>query len=171
MKAATTALSLALKVHYDLDMVRILTELAKEELDHFERVVGFLARRGLELGQPSVDTYASELRKAASRLPTASTDPVVDRLLVGALIEARSCERFKLLLDNWPRPADRELFEFYRELFECEARHYSQYRDLALRAASTPPEGVEARLQQLASIEGELIMQLGQRSPTATVHG
>jgi len=117
MKAATTALSLALRAHENLDAVLTLTRLAEEELDHFRRVVEFLARRGLTLGQRPVDSYPAELRKATSRLPGALQNPLVDRLLVGALIEARSCERFKLLLDHWPKSAERELFDFYRELF------------------------------------------------------
>ncbi len=171
MKAATTALSLALKSHEDLDAVLTLTRLAEEELNHFNRVVGFLARRGLALGQPPVDAYAAQLRKAVTKLPIQFTNPIVDRLLIGALIEARSCERFKLLLDHWPDAADRELFDFYRELFECEARHYVQYRELAVRVSASPPEVVEARLVRLAEVEGTIIAQLGQAHPTPTVHG
>ena len=171
MKAASTALALALKVHDNLEMVRTLTALAKDELDHFDRVVGFLARRGLALGLPSVDTYAIELRKATSQAPGPANNPIVDRLLIGALIEARSCERFKLLLDYWPDSGERELFDFYRELFECEARHYVQYRELAIQFAKSTPEVIDARLHQLAQIEGRIVARLGDGSPTPTVHG
>jgi len=171
MKAATTALSLALRAHENLDAVLTLTRLAEEELDHFRRVVEFLGRRGLALGQSPVDSYAAELRKATSHLPGALPNPIVDRLLVGALIEARSCERFKLLLDNWPDSAERELFDFYRELFECEARHCVQYRELAIRFAASLPERIDARLRQLAEAEGAIVARLGDALPTATVHG
>src|SRR5262245_22362948 len=97
MKAASNALSLAARHHADLSLVRALTDLAKEELEHFQRVLSFLERRNLELSPPEVDEYAAKLRRAASAHKT-DLSPLVDRLLVGALIEARSCERFKLLL-------------------------------------------------------------------------
>jgi len=95
----------------------------------------------------------------------------VDRLLIGALIEARSCERFKLLLDHWPDSGERELYDFYCELFECEARHYVQYRELAIQLAKSTPEAVDARLHQFAQIEGSIVARLGQDSPNPTVHG
>jgi tRNA-(ms[2]io[6]A)-hydroxylase len=171
MKAATTALSLALKNHEDLAVVTALTALAAEELDHFRRVVGFLEQRGVPLGLPPVDPYATELRHAAGRLQPTPLTPVIDRLLIGALIEARSCERFRLLLDHWPEGAGDDLRDFYRELFECEARHYVQYRELAVRVAGGEAVRVEARLRALAEAEGELVARLGRQLPTATVHG
>lgn len=171
MKAATTALSLALKNHEDLDVAITLTQLAEEELVHFKRVVGFLQQRGTPLGLPPVDVYATQLRKALTGLPGSPLNPIVDRLLVGALIEARSCERFRLLLDKWPSSGGTELYDFYRELFECEARHYVQYRELAIRVSGGQDEAVESRLKVLAEAEGRIVARLGNNQPTATVHG
>lgn len=171
MKAASTAFSLALKNHQDLGVVEELVHLGHEEIEHFQRVVRFLKARGQTLGLPPVDTYASQLRKALHTLPGAPFSPVVDRLLAAALIEARSCERFKLLLENWPKDEDPELLAFYRELFECEARHYMQYRQLAEKLAHPHGALVEPRLEAIARIEGALVLALGTTRPTATVHG
>lgn len=181
MKAATNALSLVVRYPGDLVLVRALTELAREELDHFRRVVAFLERRGLRLGPPPVDNYAAELRRTMALLPRCSLPPVVDRLLVGALIEARSCERFKLLLEVLPLEVPGDLRVFYRELFECEARHYRSYVDLAVQAARAvaPPDqtlrdveaAVEARLALLAEGEGNIVRALADRDRRATVHG
>ncbi|MGC4063963.1 MAG: tRNA isopentenyl-2-thiomethyl-A-37 hydroxylase MiaE [Polyangiaceae bacterium] len=171
VKAATTALSLALKNHEHLGIVEALTELAKEELDHFTRVVSFLERRQLPLGRPPVDLYAARLRELTKALPPSALGPAVDRLLVGALIEARSCERFKLLLDAWPAEEDPELQAFYRELFECEARHYVQYRTFAEQISGATAERIEARLHLVADAEARVIAELETSLPKATVHG
>lgn len=188
MKAANNALSLVLRHPGDLALVRALTDLAREELDHFRRVVAFLERRGLELGSPPVDSYAGELRRAMARLPHADVPPLTDRLLVGALIEARSCERFKLLLDALPEGTSPELTVFYEELFACEARHYRMYLDLARHALRShwqaavgvgkPPieerdvdSMVQGRLAFLAEAEGSIVRALAEREFRATVHG
>lgn len=180
MKAATNALSLVVRHPGDLGLVRALTDLAREELDHFRRVVAFLERRGLQLGPPPVDAYAGELRRAMALLPNTNIPPVVDRLLVGALIEARSCERFKLLLEALPPTTSSELRVFYEELFACEARHYRTYLDLAtqvLRAewkvADEPSVdlAVQTRLSLLAEAEGKIVRNLAQRNVRASVHG
>src|SRR5215472_15533895 len=135
MKAASNALSLAARHPGDLSLVMALTDLAREEIDHFQQVVAMLDRRGLKLGPPPVDAYAAELRRVASARPRpAGVDALVDRLLVGALIEARSCERFKLLAAALDA-RDEELRRLHEELFAAEARHYCTYVDLATRAA------------------------------------
>jgi tRNA-(ms[2]io[6]A)-hydroxylase len=180
MKAANNALSLVLRHPSDLPLVRALTDLAREELDHFRRVVAFLERRGLELGSPPIDNYASELRRAMGQLPNANVPPLTDRLLVGALIEARSCERFKLLLDALPPDTSSELRVFYEELFACEARHYRMYVDLARDALRTHWQGTEerevdsmiqSRLTFLAEAEGKIVRALADRDTRTTVHG
>ncbi len=175
MKAATNALSLVVRHPDDLSVVRALTELAREELDHFRRVVAFLERKELVLGAPPIDGYAAELRKAMSRLPQTDLPPITDRLLVAALIEARSCERFKLLLEAFPRNAPHDLKVFYEELFACEARHYRAYVDLAVRAARTPrgdnDAEVHSRLAILAESEATIVQALAERDRRATVHG
>jgi len=174
MKAASNALSLVVRHPDDLDLVRALTELAREELDHFRRVVDFLERRGLALGPPPVDDYAAALRRATTRLPASSLPLVVDRLLFSALIEARSCERFKLLLAALPSGTAPELRAFYEELFACEARHYRTYVDLAVQATGEGARGrsdVEARLAVLAEAEARIVRGLEGDDARATVHG
>jgi tRNA-(ms[2]io[6]A)-hydroxylase len=180
MKAATNALSLVVRHPGNLGLVRALTDLACEELDHFRRVVAFLERRGLELGPPPVDAYAGELRRAMSRLPNAEVPAVVDRLLVSALIEARSSERFKRLLEALPPTTSPELRVFYEELFACEARHYRTYLDLANGALRSEwrsahdrdvESAVQTRLSLLAEAEGKIIRNLADRDARATVHG
>jgi tRNA 2-(methylsulfanyl)-N6-isopentenyladenosine37 hydroxylase len=184
MKAATNALSLVVRHPGDLGLVRALTDLAREELDHFRRVVAFLERRGLSLGPPPVDTYAAEVRRAMSALPDADIPPVVDRLLVSAIIEARSSERFKLLLEALPAGTSSELRVFYEELFACEARHYRTYVDLATQALSRTPgdsrrerrdadvdDALQLRLSMLAEAEGRIVRNLADRDSRATVHG
>jgi tRNA 2-(methylsulfanyl)-N6-isopentenyladenosine37 hydroxylase len=181
MKAASNALSLVVRHPDDLRLVQALTALAREELDHFARVVAFIEKRGLSLGAPPIDDYAAALRRAQTRLsqssrPSASSLPlVVDRLLFSALIEARSCERFKLLIEVLPESTPADLRAFYEELFACEARHYRQYVDLAVMAVGI--EGakgradVEARLELLAEAEGNIVHALALRETRASVHG
>jgi tRNA-(ms[2]io[6]A)-hydroxylase len=172
MKAATNALSLVVRHPGDLALVRALTDLALEELDHFRRCVAFLERRGLELGAPPVDLYAADLRRAVTSAKPTTLPPIVDRLLTSALIEARSCERFKLLLAALPPHCPHDLRVFYEELFTCEARHYRTYVDLAIHAAGTPAtDAVEARLALLADREGAIVRALADRDSRATVHG
>ncbi len=162
MKAASNAMALAARNPRTPGFVLRLVELAREELDHFARVVRELERRGIPLGPPPVDAYAAELRKQAAPL---DEDPLVVRLIVAALIEARSCERFKLLLDAMG-PAH-SMFEFYTELFEAEARHYRTFLDLAEEIIG------EARthvlLEDALRIEADVVRGLG--PPSAVIHG
>jgi tRNA-(ms[2]io[6]A)-hydroxylase len=171
MKAASNALSLAARHPDDLALVVTLTDLAREEIDHFQRVVAELARRGVKLGPPPVDEYAAELRRAcAQSARDAALPALVDRLLVAALIEARSCERFKLLVGAL-EGRDRELGAFYDELFAAEARHYRTFRDLAVRVASGDETRVEARLAELAIVEGRIVEALAHGASRAMIHG
>jgi tRNA-(ms[2]io[6]A)-hydroxylase len=166
MKAASHALSLAARHPDDLTLVRKLTALAKEELDHFERVLQILVARNIALGTPPVDEYAAALRGGAQRL-SKSCPVIVDRLLVCALIEARSCERFKLLVDRMGE--SHELHAFYTELFAAEARHFREYTELAAGASST--ELVEKRLAELAKVEAEIVRARSKSEHRATIHG
>ena len=172
MKAATNALSLATRHSGDLKLVLALSALAREEIEHFARVVTILAERGVTLGPPAVDEYAAELRRATS---AAERDPVlpllVDRLLVGALIEARSCERFQLLAAV---TEDEVLRALWNELLASEARHYRTFVDLAVQAAGGERERVVARLDRLAIVEGAIVTGLAERgasSVRASIHG
>jgi tRNA-(ms[2]io[6]A)-hydroxylase len=175
MKAASNALSLALRHPDDLGLVVALSDLAREEIEHFQRVVGFIQRRGLALGTPPVDAYAASLRSAVAKLPHSRLARVglVDRLLVGAVIEARSCERFKLLLARAEGEADPELHAFYTELFACAARQERTYVDLAVTAADGASAEVDARLERLSALEGEIVLGLGAEATRdrASIHG
>lgn len=171
MKAATNALSLVVRHSADLALVRALTAIAQEELAHFDRVVAFLARRGLALGVPPVDDYAAQLRRAMNALPPSELPLVSNRLLVGAIIEARSCERFKLLLGALPADTPDDLRAFYQELFECEARHYRDYVELAKQAAGALAPLVEGRLELLAEAEARIVRALPSNDLRGSVHG
>lgn len=171
MKAASNALSLAMRYPTEMDLVAALTDLAMEELEHFRRVLSMLTERNLILGSPPKDTYAGLLRTVSAKLPGRHRERfvMVDRLLIGALIEARSCERFQLLLKILPDQAP-ELIPFYQELFACEARHFRTYVDLAKVAAREDAEEVEARFEMLSTLESEIVGTL-ESTATATVHG
>ncbi len=177
MKAASNALALAGRHPDRAALVRRLVAVAQEELVHFDRVLAILEARGLELGVPAPDRYAAELRKLATAAPRIETTaagerrvhPLVDRLLVGALIEARSCERFKLLLDVLP--PDSELHAFYTELFAAEARHYREFQEMATLAADGDEELVRIRLDRLAEAEGLLVQRLAAIELRPEIHG
>jgi tRNA-(ms[2]io[6]A)-hydroxylase len=167
MKAAANALSLATRWPASAAVARALTAVAEEELSHFREVLALLEKRGVEFGRPESDTYAAELRKAA--LATGDKTPrgsLAERLLVGALIEARSCERFRLLADALAKRGD-ALASFYEELFACEARHYTTMVDLAIEVVGDERK-VRDRLAEIARAEGEIAARLGTRP---TIHG
>jgi tRNA-(ms[2]io[6]A)-hydroxylase len=176
MKAASNALSLAARHPGNTVVVRALANLAREEIDHFQRVLELLSARGLSLGAPPVDEYAAALRRdAAAQARDPELGALVDRLLVGALIEARSCERFKLLGAAIERRGDHELAAFYAELFAAEARHHRDLVDLAVVAADgVPREVVLERLARLAEREAAIVRALARREAPgerATIHG
>jgi tRNA-(ms[2]io[6]A)-hydroxylase len=171
MKAASNALSLATRHPDRLDLVRALTDLAREEIEHFQRVLSALEARGVALGPPPVDEYASRLRTAAHHAGGPRLGALVDRLLIGALIEARSCERFKLLAGALEAHGERALHAFYTELLAAEARHYRQFIDLAVNAAEGAREAVLARLDALAEREAIIVRDLAAAADRATIHG
>jgi tRNA-(ms[2]io[6]A)-hydroxylase len=175
IKAASNALSLAARHPADMALVRALTDLAREEIDHFQRVLAILSARGLTLGPPPVDAYAAGLRSAARALPPArGTDPLVDRLLVGALIEARSCERFKLLADaTMSDGAEKDVHALWEELLAAEARHYRTFVELAVSVGGDRAR-VVARLDLLADVEGQIVQTIAtaaNRVSRASIHG
>ena len=123
-KAASTALSLIAKYHAHVDLINMMSRLAREELVHHEQVMRLMKKRKVELRQLSAGRYASGLRKVVR-----NHEPVklVDTLVVGAFIEARSCERFEALVPH----LDEELGKFYFGLLKSEARHFQGYLKLA----------------------------------------
>lgn len=153
-KAASTGISLILKYPEKSRLVDELTGLVAEEWEHFGRVLQELRKRGYALGRPRRDEYVVALM-ALVRKGGARERQLMDQLLVSALIEARSCERFKLLWQHIPDPG---LAEFYYELMASEAGHFVAYVDLAKEYCD--PREVEERLQELLKLEGEIITNL-----------
>jgi tRNA-(ms[2]io[6]A)-hydroxylase len=170
MKAASNALSLAVRAGGHPDVVAALLSLAEEELSHFRRVYAELEHRQIPLGPPPVDNYAAELRKRvrATAGPWSERGSLVDRLLVAALIEARSCERFRLLAEALKLRGPTALHTLYAELLAAEARHFRTFVDLAHRVAASDDGWVEPRLDQVAALEATLSASLG-GSPS--IHG
>jgi tRNA-(ms[2]io[6]A)-hydroxylase len=177
LKAASNALSIIARYPDDIEQARVLTELASDEMNHLSRVIALLASRGIKLGKPAVDAYAFELRRRARDLPRDRfASPLVDRLLVGALIEARSCERFCLLVEATAAHAtNADLHALWKELFATEARHYRTFVDLAVRAAEGDAARVVGRLERLAELEGGIVKALVGAGATpasrASIHG
>lgn len=161
-KAATNAMNLVIQFPELSDMVTDLLELAKEELSHFQQVHEKIIARGYTLGKERRDQYVFELynfiRKGHVR-----NIVLVDKLLFSALVEARSCERFKVLSENIN---DAELREFYRELMISEATHYTTFLSFARKYADGID--VEKRWQEFLDYEAEIIKKYGNKE---TIHG
>jgi tRNA-(ms[2]io[6]A)-hydroxylase len=174
LKAASNALSMAARHPGDTELVFALTDLAKDEIDHFRRVVAELRSRGVARGGPTEDGYAAELRRAVAALPRSrNLAPLVDRLLVCALIEARSCERFKLLAEAAVGTGSAVLAALWGDLLASEAKHYKTFVDLAVHAAGGNRAATLERLEGLAEVEGVIVSALGSKQPTArtAIHG
>ena len=153
-KAASSCISLILRFN-DLDeLVDTLTPIVAEEWGHFERVLEQIRSRGLEFGFPRKDDYVVQLtnfvKKGGSRM-----QQLTEQLLMNALIEARSCERFKLLSNNLTDP---ELKKFYYELMVSEAGHYVTFIELARKYQDTAK--VNERWQEWLDFEAEVIKNL-----------
>ncbi len=161
-KAATNIITIITYNSEHVDLVTDLLEIAKEEIEHFQMVHNIIKERGLTLGRERKDHYVNELfkfmRKDGSR-----NDAFIDRLLFSAMIEARSCERFKVLSQNID---DKELAEFYRVLMISEAGHYTTFLKFARKY--TEKVDVDKRWGEWLEFEGELISNYGK---SETVHG
>lgn len=151
-KAAGVALNLLFRYPSCQTLVRQLTAIAREELEHFDRVNQWLERRGVPLAPLSAPPYGSRLK---AQIASSEPDRLLDSLLVSALIEARSHERLGLLGQYCPDP---ELAQFYRELMASEARHYGIYWRLA--DAYFDRNRVQHRLQELSVIESDILSKL-----------
>ena len=148
-KAASTAMDLMFDYVEHEDLCREMSEIVREELEHFQLVRDLLKQRNVRFRRLKPGTYGRKLKELVRRL---EPHRAVDRLLVGALIEARSCERFVLLRDHLQ---DAQLKEFYGSLYESEARHHTTYVRLAKNFASDAD--VSTRLQELATVEAAII--------------
>ncbi len=147
-KAASTALSLIAKYHGHVDLINMMSRLAREELVHHEQVMRLIKKRKVELRQLSAGRYASALRKVVR-----NHEPVklVDTLVVGAFIEARSCERFEALVPH----LDEELGTFYFGLLKSEARHFQGYLKLAYQYGDAAD--IAQVIERVRAAEQELI--------------
>lgn len=147
-KAASTALSLMAKYNTHVDLINLMSRLAREELVHHEQVMRLLKRRKIALRPLSAGRYASGLR---AQVRTHEPVKLVDTLVVGAFIEARSCERFEALVPH----LDAELGTFYFGLLKSEARHFQGYLRLAYQYGEAAD--VERSIERVREAERELI--------------
>lgn len=147
-KAASTAMNLMYRYVGDFELLNKMSRLAREELRHFEQVIALMKARGIEYEQITPSNYAGKLRKP---IRTYEPERMIDTLIVGAIIEARSCERFAKLA---PFLGD-ELKAFYLSLLKSESRHFSDYLMLAKKAADG--KSIEDRVQVFLALESELI--------------
>jgi tRNA-(ms[2]io[6]A)-hydroxylase len=163
-KAATNAITIITINSEFPDLVTDMLALAKEEIEHFQMVHEIILKRGLTLGRECKDEYVGELAKYMKQSNTGSrVSGLVERLLFSAMIEARSCERFKVLSENINDP---ELSVFYRELMESEASHYTTFITYARKYGIGID--VEKRWREWLEFEASIISKYGK---SQTVHG
>ena len=161
-KAASTAISFIVSFPEYTELVQEMTALVKEEISHFKLVHDKIIERGWTLGRDRRDDYVIELLKFFPKGGSRTTQ-LVHRLLYAALIEARSCERFRLLSEELK---DKELATFYRNLMVSEANHYTMFLGFARKYGEK--KEVEAKWQQLLNYESQIIANLGK---TEAIHG
>lgn len=161
-KATSTAISLIVSFPEYTELVQEMTKLVKEEISHFKMVHDKIIARGWVLGRDRKDEYVLQLitffPKGGSR-----TTQLIHRLLYAALIEARSCERFKLLSEELE---DQELADFYRSLMVSEANHYTMFLNFARQYGDR--EEVDKKWQDLLIFEANIMKDLGKKE---TIHG
>jgi len=162
-KAASTAISFIVTYPEHSELVSAMVELAQEEISHFEMVHKLILDRGWVLGRDRKDDYVRSLNqfflKGGSRI-----NQLVNRLLCAALIEARSCERFRLLSEELE---DRSLRKFYKKLMISEAHHYTLFLKFAKKFAKTTID-VDEKWEALLDFETNLMETLGNKE---TMHG
>lgn len=156
-KAASACISLIVQYPDKEKLVDVLTPVVAEEWAHFERVLEQLKKRGLRLGNARKDEYVDQLAKSI-RKGGNREQQLIEKLLMCALIEARSCERFRLL---WKELSDPELRQFYYELMVSEAGHYKNF--IALAKEYADEKTVEARWRLFLKVEGEIMSSLQPR--------
>ena len=162
-KAASTAISLIIRYPEESELVEAMIALAQEELSHFEMVHQKIRKRGWVLGKERKDQYVRDLRQffpnGGSRM-----DQLVHQLLYAAMIEARSCERFRLLSESID---DKDLQKFYKKLMISEAHHYTLFLKLA-RKYGQDEKTVNKKWNLLLEFEAKLMVQMGKKK---TMHG
>lgn len=150
LKAASTALSFLYRYPDRAALAQRMSKLAREELRHFEQVRAIMDEMAIPFERLSASRYAGQLRDAARQ-----TEPckLLDMLLIGALIEARSCERFAMIAPRLPE----KLGRFYSGLLASEARHFEHYLAFARSECGVSDEEIDARLAELKEIEAALV--------------
>ena len=161
-KAASTAISLIVGFPEYTELVQEMSDLVEEEMSHFKMVHDLILERGWTLGRDRKDEYVLALLKFFPKGGSRTTQ-LVHRLLYAALIEARSCERFRLLSEELE---DKKLAKFYRKLMISEANHYTMFLNFARQYGDR--KEVDQKWQQLLEYEAGIMKDLGKKE---TVHG
>lgn len=161
-KAASNAIYIIVNNSEKEELVTEMTRIALEEMEHFQMVHTIIKEKGLVLGRERKDNYVNDLVKFAKK-DGSRNDALVERLLFAAMIEARSCERFKVLSENIQDP---ELAKFYRELMISEAGHYTTFLNFAKQYQENI--NVEIRWKEWIAYESTIITKYGKQE---TVHG
>ncbi|APG59416.1 tRNA-(ms[2]io[6]A)-hydroxylase [Christiangramia salexigens] len=161
-KAASTAISLIVTYPEYSELVTAMTALAREEMGHFKMVHDKILERGYTMGWDRKDEYVIQLRNFFPKGGSRATQ-LVHRLLIAGLIEARSCERFRLLSEELE---DKELTEFYKNLMISEANHYTMFLKFARKYGER--EVVDKKWQELLEFEAEVMKDL---SKNESIHG
>lgn len=155
-KAASTAMNLMFRYSYFVDLQVKLAQLVREEMLHYEQVLELMNKRGQAWQNLSAGRYAGGLRK---EIRTFEPEALIDVLVIGAFVEARSCERFYALASH----VDDELARYYRYLLKSESRHFEDYLALAMDVATTaklknPKEDIQERILHIREVEKQLIL-------------
>lgn len=154
-KASISAIALINDYPEDAELCATMARLCAEEIEHFGEVLQLLRSRGISLVRDRGDPYAQKLLSCMRR---AGSERKLDRLLVSALIEARSCERFRLLREELARRGEEELAATFRRLESSEAGHAALFVELAIERFEREP--TLARLDELASLEADIVASL-----------
>lgn len=161
-KAASNAIYIIVNNSEKEELVTEMTRIALEEMEHFQMVHNIIKEKGLVLGRERKDNYVNDLVKFAKK-DGSRNDALVERLLFAAMIEARSCERFKVLSENIQDP---ELAKFYRDLMISEAGHYTTFLGFAKQYQDNI--NVDIRWKEWIEFESSIIANYGKQE---TVHG
>ncbi|KAB1159266.1 MULTISPECIES: tRNA-(ms[2]io[6]A)-hydroxylase [Tenacibaculum] len=161
-KAASNAVSIIINYSEETELVQSMSAIAIEEMEHFKMVHDFMVKRGMVLGREQKNDYAIQLQKFFTKTKD-RTEALIQRLLIAAIIEARSCERFKVFSENME---DEELSKFYRDLMISEANHYTTFLGFARKYQDR--EIVDKKWNDLIAFEAEMMRN---RGTAAKVHG
>ena len=161
-KAASNAVSIIINYSEETALVKEMSSIAIEEMQHFKMVHSLMVKRGMVLGREQKNDYAIRLQKFFNKTKD-RTEALVQRLLVAALIEARSCERFKVFSENME---DQELSKFYSNLMISEANHYTTFLKFAREYQGR--EIVDQKWNALLAFEAEMMKERGN---LAKIHG